>query len=283
LLIKTKCIKDQKYRIRFKFDLLLITMFAGIVNITKSMRFLWAIFLFCFNVFYIKAQEYNGTNGLLNVPSAETDSAGTFRGAGMFLGERFLPSTFSSGYNTFGYVIGFTAWTWLEMSYAASLLRYEVDGKLGFHNEDRRVNVKIRPLKEGKWWPAFAIGWDDINPRGLKGQNGYFQNLYLVASKHFDINGFEIGAHLAYRYYPSDKNRDRRGVAGGLTFVPRLGESLQGPKSWLQRPRFIVEWDGVGVNVGADVLLWRHLFIQAALIHGQGFTGGLAYHYTIPF
>ena len=72
-------------------------------------------------------------------------------------------------------------------------------------------------------------------------------------------------------------------MAGGVTFVPRLGESLQGPRAWLQRPRFIVEWDGVGVNVGADVLLWRHLFVQAALIHGQGFTGVLAYHYTIPF
>ena len=254
-------------------------MFVRIVNTTKTERLCLALFLFCFNVFYTKSQEYNGTTGLVHVPNAETDSAGTFRGAGMFLCDRFLPAKFPPGYNTFGYVIGFTAWTWLEMSYAASLYRYEVDGKLGFHNEDRRVNVKIRPLKEGKWWPAVAIGWDDINTRGWKetdelgSQNGYFLNLYIAASKNFDIKGYELGAHMAYRYYPSDKNKNRRGIAGGVTLRPAFYRPL----------RFIAEWDGVGVNVGADVLLWRHLFIQAALIHGQGFTGGLAYHYTIKF
>ena len=243
------------------------------------------------------AQEYHGITGLLQTPSAEMDSAGTFRGGIMWVDKAMLPnmSYYGDGipFSAPCYSIGFTAFRWLQFSYAGTLVKMHPDGDkskpLGYYNEDRHISIKLNPLYEGKWWPAIAIGWDDIgNLKTLKignsiTGNNFFENLYVAASKHFDINGFELGAHLAYRYYPSDKNSDRRGVAGGVTFVPRLGESLQGPRAWLQRPRLIVEWDGIGVNVGADVLLWRHLFIQAALIHGQGFTGGLGYHYTIPF
>ena len=155
---------------------------------------------------------------------------------------------------------------------------YEKSEPLGYYNEDRHVNVKLIPLYEGRWWPAIAVGMDDVGDfQFLKMKdlttNHYFENLYIICTKHFDIKGYEIGAHLGYRYYPSDNNKERRGVAGGVTLRPAFYRPL----------RFIVEWDGVGVNVGADVLLWRHLFIQAALIHGQGFTGGLGYHYTIPF
>ena len=148
---------------------------------------------------------------------------------------------------------------------------------MGYYNEDRRVNVKVNPLYEGKWWPAIAIGMDDVGRferiKDGNNPNNYFQNIYVAATKHFDIRGWDLGAHLAYRYYSSDVNRDRRGLAGGLTLRPALYPPL----------RLIAEWDGVGINAGADVLLWRHLFIQAALIHGRGFTGGIGYHYTIPF
>ena len=228
----------------------------------------------------VSAQDYNGLTGLLQVPSAETDSAGTFRGGVSFQYQEFLPEQMPRK-NTMGYTIGLTPFKWIEASYCASLLwmhkNAKEEEKMGFYNEDRRLNVKVTPLYEGRWWPAIALGWDDVGRwdrmKSGKNRNNYFQNLYIAGTKHFDIRGYELGAHLAYRYYPSDKNRDRRGVAGGLTLRPGFYRPL----------RVIAEWDGVGVNVGADVLLWRHLFIQAALVHGHGFTGGLSYHYTIHF
>lgn len=224
------------------------------------------------------AQEYNGITGLLQVPSAETDSAGTFRGGATFLHEEFLPEQLPRK-NTFGYVVGITGFRWIELSYGATLLWMHKGGKkeakMGYYNEDRRVNVKLAPLYEGRWWPGIAVGMDDVGrfKRFREGVNGnnYYQNIYIAASKHFDIRGYELGAHLAYRYYSSDVNSGRRGLAGGVTFRPGFYRPL----------RFVVEWDGLGVNAGADVLLWRHLFVQAALVHGQGFTGGLGYHYTI--
>ena len=44
----------------------------------KRIRILVALFLALTT--HVCAQEYHGTTGLLHVPSAETDSAGTFRG-----------------------------------------------------------------------------------------------------------------------------------------------------------------------------------------------------------
>ncbi len=254
------------------------------------------IVLFFFLPVSLFAQVYHGTTGLLHVPSAEMGSAGTFRGGVSYLDKRFLPQhlwVYGEGipFNAPAYTLGITAFSFLEFSYTGTLVKIRKNSdpsqKLGYYNEDRHFNVKVRPLKEGKWWPAVALGWDDIgNLSSIKVNKGwttnnFFECLYGVASKNFEVKGHRVGAHLAYRYYSSDKDKERRGVAGGITYTPRLGEALQGPRAWLQRPRAIVEWDGVGINVGADVLLWRHLFVQAALVHGQGFTGGLSYQYTI--
>ncbi len=246
----------------------------------------------------LSAQEYHGTTGLLHVPSAEMDSAGTFRGGISYLDKRFLPEQlwyYGDGipFNAPAYTIGITFFPWLELSYSATLVKIHPDDDptrpLGYYNEDRHFNVKVRPLKEGKWWPAVAIGWDDIgNLSSLKiakgwTSNNFFENLYGVVSKNFDVKRHRICAHLAYRYYPSERNRDRRGIAAGITYTPRMGRRLQGPRAWLQSPRIILEWDGTGVNAGGDLLLWQHLFLQAALIHGKGLMCGMSYHYRIPF
>ena len=248
----------------------------------------YILFLFLMSSLGLSAQNYHGTTGLLHVPSAETDSAGTFRGNISFLHKEFLPEQlwyYGDGipFNAPCYSIGITAFRWLELSYTGTIVKTHGgkgnDHPLKYYNEDRHINVRAVPLYEGKWWPGIAIGWDDIGSlKSLKinsawTTNNFFECLYVAGSKHFDIKGYELGAHLAYRHYPSDKNKDRRGVAGGITLRPAFYRPL----------RFIAEWDAVGVNVGADVLLWRHLFLQACLVHGHGFMGGISYHYTIKF
>ena len=232
----------------------------------------------------VSAQECCGTTGLMAVPTAETAEAGTFRGGVFYLDDHFTPDQLvceGEKYNTGGYFISITPWSWIELSYACTLLKMhkskDPDEPLGYYNEDRRMGLKLRPLKEGKWWPSVAIGADDVEQfieRWLKNDGGtYFQNAYVVASKSFNIGKHELSAHLGYRYFFNDSNRNRRGVAGGIALRPGFYRNL----------RFMAEWDGVGVNAGADVLLWRHLFLQACLVHGRGFTGGISYHYTIHF
>lgn len=240
------------------------------------------VLLFSINLGY--AQEYHGTTGLLHVPSADTAEPGTFRGYMFILSSRFTPDQQQiegSKYHTFSYGIGITAFSWLELSYSASLLKMYKNGRkneeIGYFNEDRRVNVKLRPIKEGRWWPSVAIGMDDVGRfnRISEGNNGnnYYQNIYFVLSKHFEVKGSELGIHAGYTHYPSKRNKEHRGVVGGLTFRPSFFRPL----------RFVAEYDAKYVNVGADALLWKHLFLQGCLTAGRSVTVGLAYHYTIPY
>ena len=253
--------------------------------IEKRIVFLVVAFMVPFGLI---SQEYHGTTGLLQVPCAEMDSAGTFKGNISFVSKYMLPdmSYYGDGipFDAPCYTIGISFFRWIEMSYTGTLVKIQPNGDktrpLGYYNEDRHINVKLTPLYEWKWWPAIAIGWDDLgNLNTLKiservTTNNFFENIYIAASKHFDIKGYEIGAHMVYRYYSSDNNnRERRGVAGGLTLRPAFYRAL----------RFITEWDGIGVNVGADILLWKHWFAQVASVHGKGFSGVVGYHYRIPY
>ncbi len=226
------------------------------------------------------AQDYNGTRGLLHVPTGTVSEEGMFRGGVMFLHQEFLPAQMPHK-NTMGYVVGVTPCKWLEMSYAAALLymhkNADKNGPMGYYNEDRRVNVRVTPLYEGKYWPGIAVGMDDVGRferiRSGDNLNNYFQNVYVAATKHVEVDGWELGGHLAYRYYPSENNKDKRGIAGGVTVRPE----------WCRQMRMVAEYDGAGVNVGADVLLWRHWFVQAGMVHGRGVMGGVGYHYRIRY
>ncbi len=232
------------------------------------------------------SQEYHGITGLLQVPNAEIDSSGTFRGNISWVDKAMLPDMTYYGdgipFSAPCYTIGLTVFKWIQLSYTGTLVKTHGGGKseqLKYYNEDRHVNLKFIPLYEGNYWPAVAVGWDDIGSLSVfKSKkswttNNFFEALYIAASKHFDIKGHELGAHLAYRYYLSEKNAERRGIVGGITYRPAFFKQLRG----------IIEWDGIGVNAGVDVLLWKRLFAQVALIHGSGLIGSLGYHYQIPF
>ena len=234
----------------------------------------------------LSAQEYHGTSGLLHTPSAEMRPVGTFSGGAAFLDSEVMPHMVgwnrNRPFNAPAYTLGVTLFSWLEMSYTGVLGKIrQDDGTYKYTNEDRHFNVKARLLKEGKWWPAIALGIDDFGHDfsfGIKDDkswtgNNNFECHYAVASKHVSFNWLTLGAHLAFRTYPEKHNGDRKGWAGGITLAPTA----------LPHSRLIAEWDGKGVNVGGDILLWRHLFLQAALVHGKGLMAVAAYQYTIPF
>lgn len=244
--------------------------------------FLIGVFVFAWNM-SISAQEFSGITGLLNTPTAETDSAGTFRGGMLFLNHHITPANVlcdGEKYNTGSYFFGVSAWNWLEMSIAFTLKKmhknYRTEERIGYYNQDRRMNIKFRPIKEGEWWPSLAIGAEDLEHFFEKwtknGGETHFHNYYGVATKHISIGSSELGVHLGYRYYVSDTNKNRRGFFGGLSFRPAFIHNL----------RLMADWDGACLNGGADLLLWRHLYIQLGLTNGKYFVGGLAYHYTIP-
>lgn len=231
----------------------------------------------------VRAQLYTGLSGLIHVPSAEMNPEGTARIGGYFLNSRFTPD--NSGpygftyegrkYNTTDYYLSVAPFRWMEIGYTFTLQKSLLDGyeKPKYNQKDRYFSLKLNPLKEGRYYPAIAVGGNDIFGSPTRWHNeqgsgaGYFCNYYIVATKHFRPWGHCIGVNVAYRYCPKVPFRKWEGVVGGVTYSPSFARHL----------RAIVEYTGNEINIGADCLLWRHLFIQAAMVEGRYFTGGLCF------
>ena len=108
-----------------------------------------------------KAQIVLGTEGLLNVPTADMRLAGTFDGGASIIQKQLL---YDKNYITGIYYIDFTPFSWMEITYRETLLRTtKKNGKTGFYEQDRSTSVRLRPLKEGKYWPGVVIGSNDIS------------------------------------------------------------------------------------------------------------------------
>lgn len=239
-----------------------------------------AIFALC--QLQAAAQQFTGIEGLIHVPSAEMDSAGDARIGMHFLNHKFTPNSTQwmyegKKYDTGNLYFALTPFKWVSVAYTMTLFKHtadpnDPDDKSGYNRKDRYFSVKFRPLEEGKWWPAVAIGSNDcLTSKPFKsnktGGNGYWRNYYIAATKHLDVKGHEFGATAAYRYYTGDYNHRWNGLVGGVTYRPAFARNL----------RAIVEWTGSEVNFGIDCLLWKHLMLQASLQDGRYPSGGICY------
>ena len=225
----------------------------------------------------LQAQEYSGITGMIHMPTAEMATEGEARVGVFFLNREFLPDKINyqgQKYHTTNHFLAITPFPWIELAYICTLEKAkDNNGDVGYNMKDRHFAVKVRPLKEGKWWPALAIGTQDPGRtiEDAHGDYAYFQNFYVAASKHFMWKRHELGVHLAYRYYRSDFNVKWRGVAGGIAYRPAFAKNL----------RVMVEYTGDAVNIGAYCLLWRYFFLQTSLQNGKYFTGGLCFKISL--
>lgn len=229
----------------------------------------------------VAAQQYTGMTGLIHVPTAEMNREGDARLGAHFINKELLPLQGfiykGERYHTFSHYVSITPFRWMEIGYTCTLFRWrETKGDFGGYGaKDRYFSLKLNPLREGKWWPAVAVGCNDVlDSRSFsKHKTGelFFANYYVAASKHFDWKGTELGGHVVYRRFIRNYNDRWTGVVGGLTVRPRFAPILRG----------VVEYDGNGVNVGADCLLWRHLLVQVAMQRGRYFSGGLCYQLNL--
>lgn len=234
------------------------------------------------------AQQYTGMSGLIHVPCADMDKAGEARIGVHFLNKELTPSNFS--YHTISHYLSITPFSWIEIGYTCTLMKgNKVVGnkpvKVGFYHKDRYFSLKLLPLKEGKYWPAIAIGTNDPygtdsksgtgkkseNPKNGDGKSQYFSNYYIAATKHLHLKDNRIGFHVAYRKWKRDYNSKWNGPVGGITFQPSFQKNL----------RLIAEYTGNEVNIGFDWKLWKHLLIQSSLQNGKYFSGGVCYQLNL--
>lgn len=153
----------------------------------------------------IKAQYTMGTTGMMNIPTAEMQQTGTFMIGGNYLPEELNPFKYNSG----NYFVNITFFSFLELNYRCILLKSDYMAKKPkFNQQDRSLSVRLRPLKEGKYWPAIVIGSND--PFKDKG--------YIMAE--YDSDGFNVGAaaklwkHLSLNVF----TREFKCISGGIRY-----------------------------------------------------------------
>lgn len=162
-----------------------------------------------------------GETGLLDMPTAEFNPDGEIAA-----GASFTPTMDR-------YSLDFTALPWLEATFRYSRIdRWNNLFGTGGDLYDRSLGFKVRLSQEEEYWPAIAVGAQDILGTGAFGAE------YLVASKH--IGDFDVTAGLGWRrfgdgpitfpnplgyIFPSFKART--GFEG--TGVPLLNQFFHGP------------------------------------------------------
>ena len=235
-------------------------------RITSSFRLLFAS-IALMAVQHASAQILIGTEGMLNVPTADMRPAGTFDGGASVLQKNF---PYKRNYITGIYYIDFTPFSWMEITYRETLLRTNRKGTLGFHEQDRSTTIRLRPLKEGKYWPALVVGSNDIySDHG----GSVYANIYGVATKHVDVSSVgTFSATLGYSH-ARKKGVAYDGVMGGVTYSPEFFPEM----------KVIADYDTRGVNFGVTVFLFNHLHLSCFTHKFAGINGTISYQYTIPY
>lgn len=213
-----------------------------------------------------KAQYTMGTTGMLNIPTAEMQETGTFMMGGNYLPKELNPFNYNSG----NYFVNLTFFSFLELNYRCTLLKSNyMTEKTKFRQQDRSMSARIRPLKEGKYWPAFVIGTND--PFRDKGYN-YFASVYGVVTKHFRT-GTQLWGITAGYYHPLSKEKYilQDGVFGGIRFTPSFSPNLS----------LLAEYDSDGFNVGVAARFWKHLSVDVFTREFKCISGGLRYECTL--
>ena len=227
-----------------------------------------------------KAQQYTGTSGLIHVPSAEMNHEGDAWIGAHFLNKAMTPDTgflfLGEKYNTFDYYLAVTPYSWLELSYVCTerIRSKDSQGNIKW-SKDRYASIKVRPLEEGKYYPAVTIGCNDLwTSAFFPNQTSvqlYFHNWYVAATKHFTFSNNELGVTLSYRHFYRGYNSKWNGVVGGITFRP----------AFFQQGRLIAEYTGNEFLLGMDVLLWQHLRLQASLKDFKYVNAGLCLQFNL--
>lgn len=208
-----------------------------------------------------QAQYSMGNTGLLNIPTADMQETGTFMGGGSYLPNGMTPFSFNTG----NYFVNVTFLSFLELSYRCTLLKSKrYDGKEGYYQQDRSMTARIRPLKEGRYYPSVVIGAND--PFKDTGTN-YFATAYGVLTKSFSIAKGDRLALTAGYYFPLNSHSIQDRPFGGISYSP----------AFCREVAVMAEYDSDGFNIGGTARIWKHVSIHVFTREFNCISGGIRY------
>lgn len=210
-------------------------------------------------------QEMLGSAGQFNIPTADMQQSGTFRGGINYIPEEVAPVK----YNTGIYYIDFTFFSFFEVTFRETLLKSRnAEGKMRYKEQDRSMSFRARLLKESKYIPAFVIGTTD--PYSDQGNN-YYASVYGVVTKGFELGNCGTLKASAGYVRKLNKAKQYNGGFGGIRFVPQAIKNMY----------VACEYDTKRFNAGIGGTLFRHLGFNVWTCKFKNVSGGINYIYTI--
>ncbi len=208
-------------------------------------------------------QPTAGTSGLLNTPSGDMLSDGTF-----IAGVNYLPDNVTLqpkfDYNTLNYYFGMAFLPFMELSFRMILFRDPANELL--HNQDRSLALRVRVLKENKYLPSVVLGGNDIYSTTVSGGSQYFKSVYIAGTKNFSAGNNIL--ELTAGYAPARFSKSGfSGFFGGISFSPSFFRSVT----------VIADYDTENFNAGASLLLFRHFFLYCFVSDLDQVAGGIAF------
>jgi hypothetical protein len=230
------------------------------------------IVLFSFTFFpSARCQSVSGIPGYVRIPVATFNEEGSLVFGSSFMPQQHLPYT---NYTRDALAV-FVNLTFLSFVEVDLRVTRQLDVPSGYtHVVDRVPTLRFRVLKEQKWIPAVAVGFHDILTSLESGSARHFGASYLVVTKNFHLKKLhlEIGTTAGWGAGSFIwKNDEFIGPFGGFSLNLDHAE-------WVN---LLFDYDGVTFNTGLRFICFKHLFITAATMNFDSFTGTISYRLNL--
>ncbi|MCK9342408.1 MAG: YjbH domain-containing protein [Massilibacteroides sp.] len=232
----------------------------------KTFLYLIACLFALTNTEKLWGQYAMGATGLLNIPTADMQTEGTFMTGANFLPESMTPNYWD--YNTGNYFLNLTFLPFIEVTYRCTLIKLETDK----WNQDRSVSLRLRAIKESRYFPSLVIGSNDALTSGQLNtfedtkSNRYFSAVYAVTTKHFKFNendlGITVGGTIPFKH-----ETQRKGLFAGLNYKP----------AFLKQLSIMTEYDDTAFNFGLAGRFFNHFSAYLFCYDTKSFCGGISY------
>lgn len=239
---------------------------------SPSRRF-YLFFCLCFLLHGVKiqGQDLIGTTGLMNIPTADMQTAGTFDGGARWMTQSVLHDKVN--FPTGIYYVRFSLFDFFEFTFRETLMKtqHHVKKTWNYYQQDRSTTLRFRLLAErrDRPWPSFVFGVNDL----YSAYGGsFYAGYYGVGTKHLSTAVGDLGLTVGY-FTPFKMGNMYRGWFGGVDYTPFSGVPL----------RFMADYDTHGVNLGMHYVLFDHLRCFAFTHKFDGWAVGMSYRTTIKF
>lgn len=228
---------------------------------------LWCLAASC--VLPLTAQNSVGVTGLIHIPTAEMQPAGTLLVGGGDVSRLMIPGDIRSE-SLHHYYLNFTMFSWIETSLNFTLLK--LNGAKHYNNQDRNGSVRVRLWKEWHGLPQVVVG---SNSLFCEGGSSWWEAYYVVATRtlHFARTGrlaLTAGYYFPWGKYAAYYNRP----FGGISYTPPL---LPPRYEKLMTVSLLTEYDSHQWNYGARLTLLDRVLFTMALTDGRSRTWQLGY------